>query len=186
MRNVLWIGLITVLGLALLGFELAEPPNDGRQPSWSSPTLGQVAAALDGLNFDQFVDTSYEQYLLRLPQVLTHYGMARQLDVRNDRLDDYSEKYLAETRAIESFIYEQLQMFDRASLTPDQQLTYDVCSWYWDDLIRNHEFAYHNYLVTHLLHYQSRLVHIRSHDSRSSVFKHPRCQRLPGAARASR
>jgi len=149
MRNVLWIGLIAVLGLALLGFGLAEPPNDGRQPSWSPPTLGQVAVALEELNFDQFADTSYEQYLLRFPQVLTHYGMARQLGVRNDRLDDYSEEYLAETRAIESFIYEQLQMFDRESLTLDQQLSYDVCSWYWDDLVRNHEFADLDYLVTH-------------------------------------
>jgi len=104
---------------------------------------------VEGLNFNQFVDTSYEQYLLRFPQVLTHYGMAEQLGARNDRLDDYSEAYLTETRTIESLIYEKLQTFDQALLTPDQQLTYDVCFWYWDDLVRNHEFADYDYLVTH-------------------------------------
>ncbi len=149
MQNAIWLGLVVVLGLVLLGFGVAEPLKNVDQFSWSPPTLAQVAAALEGLNFDQFVDTSYEQYLLRFPQVLTHYGMARQLGVRNDRLDDYSEKYLAETRAIESIIYQQLQMFDRDSLSADQQLSYDVCCWYWDDLVRNHEFADHDYLVTH-------------------------------------
>ena len=149
MRTVLLIGVVAIAGLVILGFGFSELPNDGRQPSWSPPTLGQVAAALEELNFDQFVDTSYEQYLLRFPQVLTHYGMAHQLGVRNDRLDDYSEAYLAETRAIESLIYGQLQAFDRESLTLDQQLTYDVCSWYWDDLVRNHEFTDLDYLVTH-------------------------------------
>ena len=149
MRSVLWIIVVAIAGLAILGFSLAETPSDPHQSSWSPPTLGQVSAALEGLNFDQFVDTSYEQYLLRFPQVLTHYGMARQLGVRNDRLDDYSEVYLAETRDIESLIYEKLQIFDRASLTPDQQLTYDVCFWYWDDLVRAQAYAYHDYLVTH-------------------------------------
>jgi len=149
MRNVLWLGLVAVLGLVLLGFGVAEPPDNAHQASWSPPSLDQVAAVLNGLAFDEFIDASYEQYLLRFPQVLTHYGMAQQLGVRNDRLDDYSEAYLAETRAIESLVYEQLQTYDRESLSPDQQVTYDVCSWYWDDLVRNHEFAYHNYLVTH-------------------------------------
>ena len=149
MRNAFWIGLVVAAGLAILGLMLVAPPNNSDPASWHPPTLEQVAAALEGLNFDQFVDTSYEQYLLRFPQVLTHYGMARQLGVRNDRLDDYSEEYLAETRAIESLIDEHLQTYARESLTLDQQLTYDVCSWYWDDLVRNHEFAYHDYLITH-------------------------------------
>jgi len=143
------MGLIAVLGLALLGSSVAEPSDNNLQSSWSPPTLDQVAAVLEDLSFDEFIDASYEQYLLRFPQVLTHFGMARQLGVRNDLLDDYSEGYLAETRAIESLIYEKLQAFDQASLTPDQKLTYDVCSWYWDDLVRSHEFAYHDYLVTH-------------------------------------
>jgi len=75
--------------------------------------------------------------------------MAQQLGVRNDRLNDYSDDYLAETRAIESLINERIQSYDRESLTPDQQLTYDVCAWYWDDIVRSHEFAELDYLVTH-------------------------------------
>ena len=149
MRTVILLGLVVALGLALLGFGDSGSPSNVHQPSWSPPTLDQVASALEGASFDQFVDTSYEQYLLRFPQALTHYGMARQLGVRNDRLDDYSEEYLAETRAIESLINAQLQAYDRALLTSDQQLTYDVCSWYWDDIVRSHEFADLDYLVTH-------------------------------------
>jgi len=130
MRSVILLCLVAALGLVLVGFSVAEPTNDSHQSSWSPPALDQVAAVLRGLTFDEFVDASYEQYLLRFPQVLTHYGMAQQLGVRNDRLDDYSEAYLAETRAIESLVYEQLLTYDREPLNLDQQLAYDVCAWY--------------------------------------------------------
>jgi len=149
MRTVFWIGVAIVAGLAILGFALAQSSGDSYQPTWSPPSLEEVSAALDGLSFDRFIDVAYEQYLLRFPEVLTHYGMTQQLGVRNDRLNDYSEDYLAETRAIESLIDERLQSYDRAALTSDQQLTYDVCAWYWDDIVRSHEFADLGYLVTH-------------------------------------
>ena len=149
MRNMLWIGLIAVAGLAVLWGTLAQTPSDSAAPSWSPPSLNGVEAALKGLSFDQFIDVSYRQYLLRSPEVLTHYGMAEQLGVRNNRLNDYSAPYLAETRAIESLILERLLAFDRSELSLDQQLTYDVCAWYWDDIVRGHEFADLDFLVSH-------------------------------------
>lgn len=149
MRYAFWIGLIAVAGLAILGCTLAQPTYTSVGPSWSPPSLTEVAASLDGLNFDQFIETSYEQYLLRFPEVLTHYGLAGRLGVRNDLLNNYSEVYLAETQVIESLILEQLQTFDRSELTAAQQLTYDVCLWYWDDIVRSQEFAELDYLVTH-------------------------------------
>jgi uncharacterized protein (DUF885 family) len=145
-QKALWIGSIVVW---LCVAALAQTPVVDRVPSWSPPTLSQIHAALENANFDQFIDISYKQYLLRFPQLLTHYGLAQQLGVRNDRLDDYSEAYLTETRAIESLILTRLRAFDRNALSPDRQLTYDICHWYWDDLVRGHEFADLDYLVTH-------------------------------------
>jgi uncharacterized protein (DUF885 family) len=149
MRHAFWIGLIAVAGLAILGCSLAQSTNETVDSSWLPPTLAEVATLLDGLGFDRFIDASYEQYLLRFPEVLTHYGLASQLGVRNDLLNDYSEAYLAETQAIEVLILEQLQAYDRSALTPAQQLTYDVCAWYWDDIVRSQQFANLDYLVTH-------------------------------------
>lgn len=149
MRSVFWIGLIVVVGLAMPGCGLDENASRSYQPSWSPPTLNEVETALDGLSLDRFIDASYEQYLLRFPETLTHYGMAGQLGVRNDLLNDYSEDYVGETQAIESLILEKLQTYDQSLLTPTQQLTYDVCVWFWDDLVRGHEFAELDYLVTH-------------------------------------
>jgi len=149
MRHVFWIGLIAVAGLAILGCTLVQSTSESVGSSWLPPTLAEVTTSLDGLGFDQFIDASYEQYLLRFPEVLTHYGLASQLGVRNDLLNDYSEEYLAETRTIESLILEKLQAYDRSALTPTQQLTYDVCAWYWDDIVRSQEFADLDYLVNH-------------------------------------
>ena len=148
MRIALWVGILVVIGWVVIGWNAPDVSGAARQPSWTPPTLAQVDSALAGLSFDRFVDVSYKQYLLRFPQTLTHYGLAASLGVRDDRLDDYSEAYLEETRAIESLIAEKLRSYDRAALSPDQQMTYDVCTWYWDDLVRAHAFPLQDYLVT--------------------------------------
>jgi len=72
--------------------------------SWTSPTLADVEAALDGLGFDAFVETSYRLHMLRFPQSVTAAGMAAEYGIRNDGLNDYSRAYEQETFAIESSI----------------------------------------------------------------------------------
>ena len=149
MHTVRSIALAALLLILLAGLTWSQSTEAPRAPSWSPPSFDQVADAIQGLEFDDFIETSYRQYLLRFPQVLTHYGFAQMLGVRDDRLDDYSETYLAETLAIESLILETLERYDRDALTPDQQITYDVCSWYWQDMVRGSEIADLDYLVTH-------------------------------------
>ena len=35
--------------------------------------------------------------------------------------------------------------YDRAALSPEQQVSYDIYEWYLDNRVRGHEFMYHNY-----------------------------------------
>ncbi len=149
MHTVRSIALMALFLILITGLTWSQSADAPREPSWSPPSLDAVADAIQGLEFDDFIETSYRQYLLRFPQALTHYGFTQMLGVRDDRLDDYSESYLAETLAIESLILETLEAYDRSALTPDQQTTYDVCSWYWQDMVRGSEVANWDYLVTH-------------------------------------
>jgi uncharacterized protein (DUF885 family) len=148
MGRFLWLIPVLILGLSLLGGGAA--PDDGTyETTWSPPSLEEISAELDGLRFDVFVETSYRLYLLRHPQSVTDLGLAGILGVRNDRLNDYSPAYVAETQRIERFILDRLRTFDREALSPDQRLTYDVCDWIWDDAVRGQAYADLDYLVTH-------------------------------------
>ena len=136
-----WFPLLVVLALlsaGILGFGAAP---------WQAPTVAEVDAALEGLGFDEFIETSYRLYVLRSPQRVTSMGLAAEFGVRNDALDDYSPEYQAETFAIESLILERLRGFDCEMLTEAQHMTCDIALWYWDDLVRDQAFAGFHYPV---------------------------------------
>ena len=113
-----------------------------REPSWSIPRLNEIDHTLADLTFDEFVDTSFNLHTMRTPQALTWFGMSRLVGARDDRLNEFSEAYLSETRAIETLILEQLQTYDRSLLTDDQRIIYDAYLWYWEDLTEQHRFPF--------------------------------------------
>lgn len=110
------------------------------EPSWTPPSAAEISVVLDDLSFDEFVEVSYNNYMLRFPESITRFGIAEMLRVRNDRLDEYSQSYLNETRQIEVMILEALSNYNRSLLTPSQQLIYDAYEWFWSDLVAGHAF----------------------------------------------
>jgi len=152
MRVAFFVSMVAIVGVLLFTSSCSTSPDDSitmHEPSWSPPSLEAVIAELQNLGFDDFIEASYRLYLMRFPQLLTHYGLTAGFGVRNDRLDDYSETYMQETRAIESHILDRLRAYSRDTLDPDRRLTYDVCEWYWDDIVRAQEFADYDYLISH-------------------------------------
>jgi uncharacterized protein (DUF885 family) len=148
MRSSLWLASVLILVLShVVG--LAVSGDVAYEPTWAPPTRADVEERLSGLGFDAFGESSYRLYLLRFPQTVTDLGMADALGVRNDLLNDYSAEYIAETGQIGRYILDRLRSFDRETLSIEQRLTYDVCEWFWDDLVRGQEFTDLDYLVTH-------------------------------------
>jgi uncharacterized protein (DUF885 family) len=117
----------------------------------SSPAVADIAASLQSLPIDDFFEESYKQLLLRSPESLTAYGIAKSYGLRNDRLNDLSDVFIRETQELEVAVLDLLRAYDQASLTPEQQVSYDVYKWYLDNRVRGHRFMYHNYLVHHFL-----------------------------------
>jgi uncharacterized protein (DUF885 family) len=113
----------------------------------------QVRAHLEGLPIDRFFEASYQQLRLRDPEMLTYDGLAEAYGLGNDRLTDRSDAYVRETQALEAMILDLLRGYDRAALTPEQQVSYDVYEWYLDDLVRGHAFTYYDYPVNSLSYY---------------------------------
>ena len=111
------------------------------------------------VDFDTFLDQSYRALVARSPEKITEHGMANQFGVRNDKLNDLSDAYIRETQKLEIATRAQLLSYDRARLSPAQQLSYDIYAWYLNDQIRGHAFMYDDYpLSPVLISYHTNLI----------------------------
>jgi uncharacterized protein (DUF885 family) len=117
-------------------------------PSPTGAAEAPIAAELAGLPIDVFFEESYNMLLLRDPELITEAGLVDFFGTGNDQLTDISDSYIRETQALEKAILDLLHTYDRASLTPEQQISYDIYEWFLDDQVRQHEFMYYNYPVT--------------------------------------
>jgi len=109
--------------------------------------LPAVAEGLQGLDIATFFEQSYIRLVTRYPEYITTLGLSEALGVRKDQLNDMSGAYIRETQTLEKAILALLKTYDRAALTPEQQLSYDVYVWYLEDQIRGHEFADFDYII---------------------------------------
>ena len=130
------------------------------QPPESPESSAESVQDLEGLPLDEFFEESYKVLLLRNPELLTELGIAEDYGLRNDRLNNISDSYIRETHELQKSILELLMTYDRNALTPEQKISYDVYEWFLDDLVRQQEFMYYDYPVTHLLDgYHNSLYH---------------------------
>jgi len=103
------------------------------------------------LSIDDFFDESFKMIMLRDPQWVTSEGLDAFFGSPGDQLTDISDDYIRETQDLQRAILDILHAYERETLTPEQQISYDVYEWYLGDLIRQHEFMYHDYPVVHFL-----------------------------------
>jgi len=151
--------VVAFLVLLLIGCIGQTPESVPVEPATSS--VDGIIADLEGLPIDEFFDESYKQLLLRYPERLTELGISEWFGLRNDQLNDISDKYVRETQQLEAAILDLLQTYDRSELLYEQQISYDVYEWYLDDLVRGHEFMYCDYLMHHfLISYHDELVRL--------------------------
>ena len=123
----------------------------GAPPPGSSVPVTEATDSLEGLSFDEFLDESYLQLLLRSPETITAMGLSEDLGQRNDRLDDLSDAHLRGTQQLESAVLDQLRGYDRDALSPEQALSYDLYEYYLDSQVQGHRFAYHDYPLHHFI-----------------------------------
>jgi len=122
------------------------PPAAGTTATSAHP--GEFASEA---TFGDFLETSYGLLLVRNPEFVTELGIAPSLGLDNTQLNDLSPDYMAETQTLEIGVLEQLRGFDRESLTPEEQLSYDAYEWFLEHEIQGHRFAFHDYPVHHFL-----------------------------------
>jgi len=128
----------------ICGLLLAVPTSHGQ-----SAEIQDILDDLQGLPFDEFIDASYKQVLLRSPELVTSMGLSETLGIRDDQLDTICNDFIIETYELEAGILEILETYDREALSYEQQISYDSYSWILDGWAVEHEWMYHFYPVTH-------------------------------------
>ncbi len=109
--------------------------------------ISGLTHGLEGLDFDAFIEASYQKLLSRDPETVLELGLAQVFHTPTDQLTDISDEYIKQTQALEVDILSLLNEYDRASLTPEQQLTYDIYAWYLGDRVEGQAFMYDDYPV---------------------------------------
>ena len=127
----------------------ATPNSESELPP--QKTVQEVLESLQNLSIDEFFEQSFNQLSLRNPEGLTHAGVSALFGLRDDQLNNLSDAYLGDTQMLESGILERLLAYDRETLSPQQQVSYDVYAWYLDNQVRGHEFMYHHFPLTHFI-----------------------------------
>jgi uncharacterized protein (DUF885 family) len=113
--------------------------------------IDEILDGLKGLPLNNFFEESFLQLGLRIPENMVALGIAESVGLDEITLNNISDSYIKNTQALETGILEILRTFDRASLSPEDQISYDVYEWYLDDLVRGHEFMYYDYPTTFFL-----------------------------------
>lgn len=113
----------------------------------AQPPVSDLSSGLDGLDFDTFVEQSSRRLLSRDPETALELGLSQLYDLPTDQLTDISDEYIRQTQGLESGILTILRRYGRSSLTPAQQLTYDIYLWYLADRVDGHAFMYDDYPI---------------------------------------
>ena len=130
-----------------LTIPLSHTPIPPQPTATGLPLRTDISADLIDLDFDTFIEKSYQRLLSRDPELVLELGLSQVYQTPTDQLTDISDEYIRQTQALEVDILDLLHKYDRASLSPEQQLTYDIYSWYLSDRVDGHAFMYNDYPI---------------------------------------
>lgn len=140
-----------------------------RALKWTAATLLILAIAIAALaaqtwyfkplRFSWFLDRALLKHTLEDPELLTMLRLLEPLgiDGHNGRLTDASVKHGEQVADEWQADLDTLHRYDRAALTPPQQLAYDVMNWFVGGQAEGRRWMYHDYPVNPVAGVQSEL-----------------------------
>jgi uncharacterized protein (DUF885 family) len=117
--------------------------------SGASPAVVALVGKLQGLDFDTFFDRAAIEMLLRDPEAVVTAGLTDALGVTDAKLTDISDAYIRESYQMVAVILDLLHRYDRAALSPEQQISYDIYEWWLQDRLAGQAFMYADYPATY-------------------------------------
>lgn len=99
-----------------------------------------------------FYDKVFVEYALEYPEFLSSMRLLEQFGIEshNDDLDDVSPAQTLRDTALAAKALQTLREYDRAGLSGQVALSYDILDWYLQTEVDGAEFAFHGYPVNQL------------------------------------
>ncbi len=106
-----------------------------------------------------FYERIFIEFALEDPQMLTSMRLLEQigLDFHNDDLTDASPAFAQKMAQMARDDLAMLHQYDRAELTPEEQLSYDILDHFLKDTVEGQRFMFHDYPVNQMFGEQSDL-----------------------------
>ncbi|MBN2045695.1 MAG: DUF885 domain-containing protein [Anaerolineales bacterium] len=108
---------------------------------------GELTAHLAGLSIGDFYQQAFYLILERDPELVLELGL-KGIGPSEPVLTDVSPQALAVDDQINRELLNLLREYDFASLTPEDQISYQVFEWYLEDAIQLYQDAKFKYLVS--------------------------------------
>ena len=104
-----------------------------------------------------FFERAFIQFLLEDPEAVSSLGIFEQLGYKgfDGMLTDVSPAHEQKLAKMARDDLATLHGYDRASLSPAHQLSYDVLEWFLQDLVEGQHWLFHDYPVNQLFGVQS-------------------------------
>lgn len=120
-------------------------------PAPAGPSASQqLADDLQGLSLDDFYFASFDALIRRSPETVVWEALESVFPLQAVELDDISDDYQRETVAMFQVVLDALRGYDRAALTPEEQLDYDIYEYFLQDEVERLDFIYHDFRATYM------------------------------------
>lgn len=136
---------------------VATLPSKVVQTPLAQPSTTLRASAAPS-TFDDFLEEAFFAQITRDPELISELGLAQVFGMDHSQLTNVSDAFQLETYQLLQTQLDTLHSYDRALLTTDQQLSYDLFEWYLDDLLRGQEWRFYDYPVNQTLGIQNILI----------------------------
>jgi len=143
--------------------DVDEPPTATREPATTRAPAEAGDASDESLapeDFDAFVDQAHIDQIMRDPELVTEYGLSESLGMDNSQLTNLSDAYQLETYDLYAAQRATLLQFDRAALSLDRQLTYDLFLEDLDLHLAGKPYRFHDHPVRQVLGVHTQLLEL--------------------------
>ncbi len=111
------------------------------------------------LSLNLFYNKVFIEFMFRNPEMLSSLRLLEPMGLhyKNDELSISTPVRELEDAAITRRNLEHLRAYDSDGLSADEKLSYDVLTWFLEDIVAGEQYMYHNYPVNQLFGVQSNL-----------------------------